>query len=110
MTHFFALLYGIAAIASIVACLPQIIQIVKTKTVEGISLQSYDMWLILQIASMPYIYQSGDMLWFGANVIWVAYYLAMVLLIQHYRYPRYIRTLIHKIVSIARLVPVRVRR
>ncbi len=107
MTHTFALLYGIAAVASIVACLPQIIQIIKTQNVEGISLQSYDMWLVLQIISMPYIYQSGDMLWFGANVLWGAYYFAMVLLIQHYRYPRFIRNIVKKVVAVLRLFPVK---
>lgn len=109
MTHIFALLYAISAVGFIAACLPQIIQIVRTKTVEGISLQSYDMWFVMQVISMPYIYQSGDMMWFGANVVWVAYYAAMITLIEHYRYPHYMRVIVDKLVQVLRFVPVSAR-
>ncbi len=105
MTHFFAILYAISTIGFIVACLPQVIQVLKTKNVEGISLQTYDMWFIMQVMSMPYIYQSGDVLWIAANLVWSAYYLIMVILIQHYRYPRYIRAIVDKVVKLLRLVP-----
>lgn len=107
MTRLFAILYAISAFGFIVACMPQIVQVIKTKTVEGISLQTYDMWFVMQLISMPYIFQSGDVLWICANVIWIVYYLAMVLLIQHYRYPHYIRVAVQKLVGILRLVPVR---
>lgn len=109
MTHIFAILYAISAVGSVVACLPQIIQVLKTKTVEGISLQTYDMWFVMQAVSMPYIVQSGDSLWITANIVWIAYYLAMALLIQHYRYPHYISVVVGKLVSALRLVPVLVR-
>ncbi len=110
MTHIFALLYTLSAFGFIIACLPQIVQIIRTKSVEGISIQTYDMWFVMQLISMPYIYQSGDMLWLSANIVWVAYYGGMVLLIEHYRYPRYIRNLVDKFVAVLRLIPVPVKR
>lgn len=106
MTHIFALLYAISTIGFMVACLPQVVQVLRTKTVEGISLQAYDMWFIMQVISMPYIYRSGDLLWLIANVVWVVYYGAMILLIAHYRYPRYVRVLVDKFVRFLRHMPV----
>lgn len=106
MIHTFAILYAISAFGFVIACLPQIIQVVRTKTVEGISLQTYDMWLVMQVISMPYILQSGDLLWISANIVWVAYYAAMVVLIEHYRYPHYVQVIVSKFVHVTRLLPV----
>lgn len=106
MTQSFAILYAISTFGFIIACVPQLVQILKTKNVEGISLQTYDMWLIMQAISMPYIYQSADGLWIGANIMWIAYYAAMVVLIQHYRYPHYVRMLVGKFVQVLRFFPV----
>ncbi|MBP6038080.1 MAG: PQ-loop repeat-containing protein [Candidatus Saccharimonas sp.] len=102
----FAILYALSAIASIVACLPQIVQILKKKNVEGISLQSYDMWFVLQLGVIPYTIQKGDALWITASVMWAVYYIVMILLIEHYRYPNYINTIANKVASTLRLVPV----
>jgi len=109
MTQFFPLLYAISSFGFIIGCIPQIIHILKTKTVEGISLQTYDMWFAMQVISMPYIYQSADPLWIGANIVWLVYYAAMVVMIQHYRYPHYIRMLVSKFVHVLRILPVPAR-
>lgn len=105
----FALLYILASVMSILAGLPQIIQILRTKNVEGINLQTYDMWAVLQVASLPYTVQSGNALWFGVSVGWLTYYTAVIILIEHYRYPHYIRVVLHHVVTILRLLPVRTR-
>ncbi len=106
---FFSLLYIIASVASIAAGLPQIIQILKTKNVEGISMQTYTMWFVLQAICLPYNFQSGDMMWFAICILWTAYYIVMIVLIKYYKYPRYIRSLVDTFVRIVRLVPVRVK-
>ena len=103
----FAILYAASSLASIAACLPQIIQIIKTKNVEGISLQTYDMWLLLQIVGIPYTVQSGDPVWACAAVLWLVYYIVMVILIEHYRYPHYIRAVVDKVVAVLRFLPLR---
>lgn len=105
----FAILYAAASIASIVACLPQIVQILRTKNVEGISLETYDMWFIFQIMALPYAIQSGDVVWISAGLLWAVYYVTMVALIEHYRYPHYIRYVVDKVVSVLRLVPIHTR-
>lgn len=106
MNQVFSTLYAISSVGFIVACLPQIIQILRTKTVEGISTQTYDMWLCLQIFAMPYTFESGNPLWIGANFMWLLYYSAMVVLIQHYRYPHYVRVIVDKLVRVLRFVAV----
>ena len=106
MNSVFSFLFAASTIGFIVACFPQIIHILRTKTVEGLSLQTYDMWFWFQVAAMPYIYQSGDTMWIAANIMWFVYYLAMVLLIQHYRSPHYIRVIVDRIVGTLKLMPV----
>jgi hypothetical protein len=109
MNSIFSILYAIASVGFIIAVLPQLIHIIRAKTVEGFSLQTYDIWVVLQLASMPYIYQTGDVMWFAANAVWLVYYFTMVLLIQHYRYPHYMRVIVDKVVRVLRLVPVPIR-
>ena len=106
MNHIFALIYGIASITSIIACIPQVIQILHTKNVEGISLQTYDMWFVMQLFAVPYMVQSGDILWVVAGLLWAVYYMTMIALIEHYRYPHYIRVIVARLVSVLRVVPI----
>ena len=98
-------LYGISAIGFILAGIPQIVQILKTKTVEGISLQMYDMWLMLQIFAFPYVLQSRNVMWIISSALWIVYYAVMVALIKHYRYPRYVQNAVQHFVAILRLLP-----
>lgn len=105
MDQLVTLLYVGATLGFLVAGLPQIIQILKTKTVEGVSLQTYDLWFVLQISSTPYIIQSGNIMWMISNAVWLVYYFAMILLIQHYRYPQYIRVIVSRMVAVLRVVP-----
>lgn len=109
MIQIFAILYTISTIGFIIAGLPQIIQVLRTKMVEGISLQTYDLWFVMQLVSTPYIAQSGDLLWQSANIMWIVYYGLMILLIEHYRYPHYVRVLVDKFVQVLRLIPVPAR-
>jgi uncharacterized protein with PQ loop repeat len=106
MNHIFAFIYAAASITSIIACIPQLTQILRTKNVEGISLQTYDMWFIMQLFAIPYTIQSGDMLWVAAGILWATYYLTIILLIEHYHYPHYIRVIVARLVSVLRVIPV----
>ena len=106
MNHIFALIYGIASVTSIIACIPQLLQILRTKNVEGISIQTYDMWFVMQLFAIPYTIQSGDLLWMAAGFMWAVYYLAVIVLIEHYRYPHYIRVIVAKLVGVLRVIPV----
>lgn len=101
-----ALMYAIAGGASIIACIPQIVQILKTRNVEGISLQTYDMWFVLQIVCLPYVLSKGDWVLGSISVLWAVYYASIILLIEHYRYPNYIRFAVEKLVTVLRLIPV----
>ena len=104
-----ALLYIIASIATVSAGLPQIIQIIRTKDVEGISLQTYDMWALFQTVSIPYTIESGNILWLCTSIGWLTYYVIVILLIEHYQYPHYIRAIVDRVVAVLRLVPVHTR-
>lgn len=106
MNHIFAIMYALASIAAIVGCIPQVTQILRTKNVEGISLQTYDMWFLMQIFGVPYTIQSGDPLWVAAGVSWAVYYLTVIILIEHYRYPHYISVIVARLVSVLRVIPV----
>ncbi len=101
-----ALLYILASVTSILAGLPQIVQILRTKNVEGINLQTYDMWAVLQAAGLPYTVQSGNALWFGVSIGWLIYYVAVIILIEHYRYPHYISVILSHVASFLKLLPV----
>lgn len=109
MNHIFAIIYAVASITSIIACIPQLTQILRTKNVEGISLQTYDMWFVMQLFAIPYTVQSGDMLWVVAGLLWASYYLTMIIMIEHYRYPHYIRAIATRFVSVLRVIPVHVK-
>lgn len=111
MEQLFAIIYGISAVALVASGLPQIMQVLRTKDVEGISLETYDMWLVFQLLSMPYIIQSHDWLWIGANLLWAAYYAVMIILIEHYRYPHYVQVVVDSFARFVRiLVPLRSKR
>lgn len=107
--NIFAIMYIFAASTSIIAGLPQILQIIRTKNVEGISLQTYDMWAALQVMSLPYTIQSGNVLWSSVSVGWLVYYVVVVFLIERYSYPRYMKYILNRIARLLRLVPVHIR-
>ena len=86
-----AVTYLIANIAQFAACAPQIVQVVRTKDAGGLSMRSHEMWFILQLACLPYVFDSSDMMWMIVGSLWALYYALMVWLIARYRYPNYIR-------------------
>ncbi len=106
MNHIFALIYAVASLSSIAACIPQVVQILHTKNVEGISIQTYDMWFVMQLIAVPYMVQSGDLLWVAAGLLWAVYYLTVIILIEHYRYPHYVRVIVSRLVGVLRAAPV----
>ena len=107
--NIFAIMYVFASTTSILAGIPQIVQIIRSKNVEGISLQTYDMWALLQVMSLPYTVQSGNILWSGVSVAWLAYYLVVVFLIERYSYPRYTRYIVSHVARLLSFVPAHAR-
>jgi uncharacterized protein with PQ loop repeat len=104
-----AVTYLIANIAQFAACAPQIIQVVRTKDANGLSMKSHEMWFILQLACLPYVFDSSDTIWIFVGCLWALYYALMVWLIARYRYPNYIRLWLQKLLQHRVLLLVRAK-
>lgn len=104
-----AVTYLIANISQFIACAPQIVQVVHTKDAGALSLKSHEMWFVLQLACLPYVFNSSDVLWMIVGALWAVYYAAMVWLIARYKYPNYARLWLQSLVHRRALLPVRAR-
>ncbi|NCU38458.1 hypothetical protein EOL96_05395 [Candidatus Saccharibacteria bacterium] len=83
--------YLFANISQFIACAPQIILVVRTKNASSLNLRSYEMWFMLQLACLPYIFHLNNILFMIMGVAWALYYLLMAWLIIRYKYPHYLR-------------------
>ena len=81
------ILYGIGTVAAIIACLPQMHQLMVTKRSDEFSLSTWVIWLGGQAMAFIYISSLGETLVALASACWTAFYAFMVGLILYYRRP-----------------------
>jgi uncharacterized protein with PQ loop repeat len=83
--NIFEITYTIGVLVAIGACIPQVIQLIKTKRSDEFSISTWLLWATTQGLSFMYAMHLGDTLLIAANAIWVSFYTLMVALIFHYR-------------------------
>jgi MtN3 and saliva related transmembrane protein len=79
------ILYLVTSMASLVASVPQIIQLFKEKRSDELSLSTWSMWFLCQITFLIYVVSRGETLMLVTNTIWLAFYAAMLWMIVYYR-------------------------
>ena len=71
--------------ASLVASVPQVIQLFKEKRSDELSLSTWLMWFLCQITFLIYVMSRGETLMLVTNTIWLVFYAAMLWMIVYYR-------------------------
>lgn len=79
------ILYLVTSMASLVASVPQIIQLFKEKRSDELSLSTWSMWFLCQITFLVYVVSRGETLMLVTNAIWLVFYAAMLWMIVYYR-------------------------
>lgn len=78
------ILYTISAGISLIACIPQLRQLVMTKRSEEFSLQTWFLWAATQAITLVYVISIHNILMITVNILWVSFYVLMTYLIFHY--------------------------
>lgn len=84
----FGILYIIAAIVAIGACVPQVTRLLRTKQSDGFYFRTWVIWAMTQMVTLLYVVSIGDWLMTAVNVVWVSFYVVMSVLILRYRFIR----------------------
>lgn len=79
------ILYLVTSLASLGASVPQVTQLFKEKRSDELSLSTWSMWFLCQITFLIYVTARGETLMFVTNIIWLAFYAAMLWMIVYYR-------------------------
>ena len=79
------LFYLISTIISLMACAPQIKQLIKTRRSDEFNMATWTTWFLTQFVSLSYALSVGEMILVIANFFWVSFYMTMVGLIVYYR-------------------------
>ena len=102
------ILLVVAATIGICAGIPQLLQLLKTKNSEELSLKTWAMWVGTQSVSAAYSFSIGDKFLSTINSIWVLFYFAMSVLIVYYS-PKMRARRAAKLVLVAIVPPSQVR-
>lgn len=79
------IIYIMAATLAISACVPQLRQLIRTKSSAELSLVTWSIWTFTQLATLLYVFSIGDIVMVVVNIMWVSFYAAMTALILRYR-------------------------
>lgn len=79
-------IYIIFVTLSIIACAPQLLQLVKVKQSNEFELRTWIIWFIAQVISTIYLLSLQTYLVALFSTAWMIFYAAMVWLILYYRY------------------------
>lgn len=83
--HFIEVIYIAAAVIALSAGIPQLRQLFITKASDELSLSTWTIWFMTQLATLWYVMSISNALMMVVNFAWVSFYAAMVGLIIHYR-------------------------
>ena len=78
-------IYIIGAIAALAAGAPQVKKLLMTKASDEFSLTTWTTWLATQCTALLYVSVFATPLMVAVNMIWVAFYCLMLVLIVRYR-------------------------
>jgi uncharacterized protein with PQ loop repeat len=79
------LIYITSAAMAIIACIPQLRQLIQTKQSDEFKLSTWVVWLGAQAVSSIYAISVDDPLYLIVSTGWFAFYALMVVLIVRYR-------------------------
>ena len=79
------ILYTIAAMIAIGACIPQVVQLWRSKRSDDFSLQTWMTWTFTQMVTLVYVLSIGNVLMGIVNGIWVTFYACMTIMIVRFR-------------------------
>lgn len=82
------IIYIVAALIAVGAGFPQLKQLLYTKASDEFSLSTWVVWSFTQMVTLLYVTSIGNVLMIAVNIIWVAFYALMAILIVYYRQNR----------------------
>lgn len=77
--------YISAQLMSLIMSWPQLHKLLVMKNADEMSLLTWSMWLFAQTITTVYAVFSMQMLWSAVSLVWMAFDIAMVVLIVRYR-------------------------
>lgn len=82
------ILYTCSTSIAILASIPQVRQLLVTKSSEELNVATWALWLCTQFISLTYAVSLQIRLWIIVNCVWIVFYAIMLSLILYYRnYP-----------------------
>lgn len=79
------IIYFISSSIGILAMIPQVWRLMQTKQSDGLSLTTWGTWACCQMVSFAYAVSINARAYMVVNVVWIAFYWTMVILIIKYR-------------------------
>ena len=87
MQYELAVALAITGTISVLAAIPQLLQLYKVKRSDEFSAFSWTIWLIYQLVALAYTISINKPVYIAINGLWVIFYSVMVGLIFVYRLP-----------------------
>lgn len=78
-------IYLISSSVGIIAMIPQLVRLIKTKQSDGLSLTTWGTWACCQMVSFAYAVSINARAYMLVNIFWISFYWAMAFLIIKYR-------------------------
>lgn len=78
-------IYLISATVGIIAMIPQLRRLIKTKQSDGLSLTTWSTWACCQMVSFIYAMSIDARAYMLVGAVWITFYWTMVVLIVRYR-------------------------
>lgn len=78
-------IYLISSSIGILAMIPQLVRLIKTKQSDGLSLTTWGTWACCQMVSFAYAISINARAYIIVNLFWISFYWAMAFLIIKYR-------------------------
>jgi uncharacterized protein with PQ loop repeat len=82
--QFIELIYLLASFAAVIGMAPQIIQLLRTKKSDELSLTTWIVWMTYQSIALVYAISMHMVVYTVVNILWVMFYAAMIALIVKY--------------------------
>jgi uncharacterized protein with PQ loop repeat len=79
------IIYIISTLIAIIASIPQIRQLYRTKRSDELSIPTWTIWLVTQFVTLAYISTVQDPILTAVASTWVLFYVVMISLIMYYR-------------------------
>lgn len=79
------ILYCMAAVIALGACIPQVACLLRSKQADSFSVSSWVAWTVTQFVTLVYVVSIRNTMMTLVSVAWVSFYIVMIVLILHYK-------------------------